>query len=245
MFLLRVNILIVLILIIFQFPVLAQKDSLKNENKIPLLSYILPLSLITVGSALSGSEFEKDLKEDIRNSVGNDYEFKIDDYIQYTPMAELYFFNALGFKARNNWFDMSKNLAIANFASGSLILALKKITDKTRPNGAEYSFPSGHTNFAFTNATVLYHEYKDSNKIVAYSGFAFASTTGVFRMLNNKHWLSDVLTGAGLGILIGNLVYQFEPLKDWHPFGLGEENNIYAFPEFGNDSYGFRVTIYL
>ncbi|MBU4486655.1 MAG: phosphatase PAP2 family protein [Candidatus Delongbacteria bacterium] len=183
-------------------------------------------------------------QSDIRSSVGNDFKFGIDDYIVHAPMVELYIFDWLGCKAKNNFFDRSKNIVLANLASVNIVRALKSLTSKTRPDGSDrLSFPSNHTNIAFTNATVLYHEYKDTNIFVAYSGFAFAATTGAFRIINNKHWTSDVLTGAGLGILVGNLVYQFEPLKNFHPFGLGTEDNITVLPHFGNDSYGICVVI--
>ena len=90
---------------------------------------------------------------------------------------------------------------------------MKKITAVTRPTGAPESFPSGHTTFAFTNATVLFHEFKDTDLWLAYSGFVVATATGCLRLTNNAHWLPDVVTGAGIGILSVNVVYWIEPLK--------------------------------
>ena len=80
------------------------------------------------------------------------------------------------------------------------------------------AFPSGHSTIAFTNAAVLQNEFQETSTVYAYSGYAFAATTGVFRMLNNKHYVSDVLVGAGIGILVTQLVYHFEPLKNFNPF---------------------------
>ena len=37
-------------------------------------------------------------------------------------------------------------------------------------------------------------------------------------MVNNRHWVSDVVAGAGIGFLVGNLIYHIEPLKNWNPF---------------------------
>lgn len=214
---------LVVLQIIFHISILtnAQTDSLKlkKQDKHQLIKKaILPLSLITVGSLVSGSAFEKNLKTDIRNAVGNDYEFKIDDYIQYAPIVEMYVADAFGVKAKNHWFDQTKNLVISDFFTGVIVFSLKNITNKTRPNGSSSSFPSGHTALAFTNAGVLYQEFKESSPILAYSGYGFATTTGVFRMLNNKHWLSDVIVGAGIGILMPQLIYYLEPLKNWNPF---------------------------
>lgn len=75
------------------------------------------------------------------------------------------------------------------------------------PNGKRLnnSFPSGHTTAAFSAATVYALEYKDRPliPIVAYSA---ASLIGLSRLVENKHWATDVLTGAALGYLTGRLV---------------------------------------
>lgn len=34
-----------------------------------------------------------------------------------------------------------------------------------------------------------------------------ATATGIMRVLNNRHWVSDVLSGAGIGILSGEIAY--------------------------------------
>jgi len=54
--------------------------------------------------------------------------------------------------------------------------------------------------------------------VFACSGYLFATSTGSLRVMNNRHWTSDVLAGAGIGILVANMVYYFEPLKNWNPF---------------------------
>jgi membrane-associated phospholipid phosphatase len=64
---------------------------------------------------------------------------------------------------------------------------------------------SGHTAIAFTNATLLFQEYKDSNLWYASSGFVFATATAILRIANNKHYSSDVLAEQELdysGILV-------------------------------------------
>lgn len=197
---------------------------------------IIPVTLIGLGVLANKSNFEKQLQVDLRNKVGNNYEFRIDDYLLHVPIVEMYTADALGIKANNHWFDQTKYLLISNLISYSLTYGLKRITNKTRPNGLPHSFPSGHTSFAFTNATVLYNEFKDSSPVLAYSGYAIATTTGAFRMINNKHWLSDVLVGGGIGILVTELVYHFEPFKNFNPFKKSQ--NITFIPQINNDNYG-------
>lgn len=213
----------------------SEKDSIKPITI--LKKSIIPLTLIGLGVIVNKSNFEKKLQTNLRDIVGNDYELRIDDYLQYAPIVEMYSSDFLGFKAKNHWFDQTKYLWIANLISETITVYLKIITHKDRPNGALYSFPSGHTTFAFTNAGVLYNEFKNTNTILAYSGYAFATTTGSFRMINNKHWLSDVLTGAGIGIISAELVYYLEPFKNFNPFT--KTKNITFIPQISSDNYAF------
>jgi membrane-associated phospholipid phosphatase len=127
-------------------------------------------------------------------------------------------------------------------ANTIVVGSIKRITNEERPNGGEHSFPSGHTSTAFVMATMLFHEFKDTKPALAYSGFAFATATGVLRVLNNAHWVSDVLVGAGIGIIITDLVYRFEPLKNWNPF---KNKKVHAFisPSYLNNTFGLYANI--
>jgi len=91
-------------------------------------------------------------------------------------------------------------------------------------------------------ATVLFHEFKDTKPVLAYSGFVFASATGVLRVLNNEHWTSDVLVGAGLGIIITDLVYRFEPFKNWNPFKNRKISTIIS-PSYKENTLGLYANI--
>ncbi len=208
----------------------------KNKKTVLFRKSIIPVSLIGVGLLLNNSDLEKRWQTEIRNKVGNEYDFPIDDYVQYIPIIEMYAADAFGVQAKNHWFDQTKYLFMANAVTSIITHTLKRTTQKNRPNGAEYSFPSGHTSFAFTNASVLYKEFEGSSSLLAYSGYAFATTTGVFRVLNNKHWVSDVLVGAGLGMLVTELIYYFEPFKDYNPFM--NTQNITLLPQFSENEYG-------
>lgn len=214
-------------------------DTLKPKKKRSLLKKsIVPASLIGLGLIINNSDFEKNLQTDLRNSVGNDYSFPIDDYILFVPIAQMYVADAFGMKAKNHWFDQTKYLFISNVLSTGISELLKSTITKTRPDGSDsHSFPSGHTTIAFTNAAVLQNEFQETSTVFAYSGYAFATTTGVFRMLNNRHYLSDVLVGAGIGIFVTQLVYHFEPFKKFNPFKKSKD--ISLFPQYKENTYGF------
>lgn len=221
----------------------AQKDSTfqtEIKRNSLLKKSILPLAIIITGVSLNSGSIEHQLKIDVRNKVGNDFEFKIDDYIQYTPIIEMYGADLLGFEAKNHWFDQTKYLAISQLTTAIIVHSLKRGINKTRPNGADYSFPSGHTSQAFSGATVLFHEFKETNSLLAYSGFAFATTTGAFRIINNAHWLSDVMVGAGISILVTNFVYHIEPLKNFNPFKKDKSTSLVPF--FHQNEFGLYFT---
>jgi membrane-associated phospholipid phosphatase len=95
--------------------------------------------------------------------------------------------------------------------SGSVGM-LKSSTHILRPDGSTYnSFPSGHTSTAFMGAQFMWEEYKDVSPWYGIAGYAVATTTGVLRLYNNRHWVSDVVTGAGIGMLSTKAAYWLYP----------------------------------
>lgn len=195
---------------------LAQTDSTNVESihqRSFLSKQILPLSLITTGALLNIGDIKYKIHDNIPHT-NNGY----DDYLQYAPMAEMYVFDAFGFEHQNTVFDQTKYLLISQLISSTVVHILKTTTNVERPTGANHSFPSGHTTNAFVGATVLFHEFKDTEPLIAWSGYVFATATGVLRMTNEAHWLPDVLAGAGIGILTANLVYYFKPFQNFQPF---------------------------
>ena len=67
------------------------------------------------------------------------------------------------------------------------------------------SFPSGHSTVAFAVASVFASEYKDEH-IVPVIAYTTASLISISRITQNKHWVTDVVTGAAIGYLSGKMV---------------------------------------
>ena len=216
----------------------AQSDSIRNNQTVkkPFFKHeIVPLSFITVGSLLNIGNIKHNVEDALPQTHTT-----IDNYLQYTPMVGMYLFDALGVKHQNSVFDQTKYLILTQLTAGVIVYMLKSTTKVQRPLGAPdsfTSFPSGHTTLAFAGATVLYHEFKDTDPWVAYSGFVVATATGYMRLTNRRHWLPDVVTGAGIGILTADLVYYLKPLKKLELKSKSGKNKMSFLPAVGYKSF--------
>lgn len=86
-------------------------------------------------------------------------------------------------------------------ANGVTTIVLKELVGRERPNGhGKKSMPSGHTSHSFTVAAIANELYGNEVGAVAY---LIAGLVGISRINDNKHYLTDVIIGAGLGTIIG------------------------------------------
>lgn len=237
------------IIVLLHLNAIGQKDSLqiteKKHQKSFLKQSIVPLSLITTGLIINysnGSFGKENIQEKIQDRFP-DFHTSADEYLLFVPAIMMYTADLLKIESKNDVFTQTKYLAIAGIANNLITIGIKNLTKEQRPNDwVHYSFPSGHTSNAFVMATVLHHEFVDSNPWLAYSGYLFATTTGVLRVLNNYHWVSDVLVGAGIGIIVTDLVYRFEPLKNWNPF-KNKKAKVVVSPTYTDNKYGLYANI--
>ena len=99
--------------------------------------------------------------------------------------------------------DAGRDLVRAQISGVSWDYLLKYSVNRTRPNGDPRSFPSGHATAAFATATVLEEHYGWKLGLPMY---AVAAYVGAERVTQQKHWPSDVVFGAALGIISGRTV---------------------------------------
>ena len=136
------------------------------------------------------------------------FEMVFDDYIQYAPWVAHVTMGLCGVKGvSKNRYQVLTADALAAVMMVSVVQGLKYSINRTRPNGHSVSFPSGHTAAAFTGATLLAHEYANRSIWIPIAGYTVATATGVMRVLNNRHYVSDVVVGAAIGILSAELAY--------------------------------------
>ena len=144
----------------------------------------------------------------LRNDYLPEFRNRTDNYIQLVPAAVLLGLKTAGVKGRSSWGRMLVSDAFSAAIMGGVVKGLKHTTNVMRPDGADnHSFPSGHTATAFMTATMLTKEYGHKSPWIGIGAYTAASATGIMRVVNNKHWLSDVMTGAGIGILSTELGY--------------------------------------
>ena len=140
------------------------------------------------------------------------YPGSIENYFQYGAVATVYALNLLGDEGKNRFIDRTALLGLSAVYMGGSTFAIKGISHRLRPNKANYySFPSGHTANAFMGAEFLAQEYSGKSPWYGVFGYTLAGVTGVLRMYHRDHWFSDVVAGAGFGILSTKLAYLTYP----------------------------------
>jgi hypothetical protein len=222
------RILVVILLFIFNIlnaQIISKNDSLqiiKPQNlKFKTKQLVIPAVLFTYGIVAIESDYLKlvntELRDELKESI--DEKITIDDFTQYAPAVSVYAINNLGIKGKNNLRDRTIILGTSYLLMGTSVYALKNLTKIERPDGSSNnSFPSGHTATAFAGAEFLWQEYKDVNIWYGITGYAVAIGTGLFRIYNARHWLSDVVMGAGIGILTTKIAYWIFPYVDNYIF---------------------------
>lgn len=173
---------------------------------------IVPLSLITAGVIVETVPSHTLLsKEQIQQHVQdkmNGFSTSADDYLQFVPIAAFFTFKLAGMKGRSDLLNQMIITAKSEMLVATIVYSMKQFIHNPRPDGStNNSMPSGHSAQAFVSATLLDMEYRDTSPWISVSGYLCAATTGYLRVANNRHWASDVLIGAGIGIASVKLVY--------------------------------------
>ena len=138
-------------------------------------------------------------------------EFKtgIDDYTQFFGPAMVVGLKLGGYEGRSDWPRLLASAGMSYALMAALVNGIKYTAKEMRPDGSTAnSWPSGHTATAFVGASLLHKEYGlTRSPWWSVAGYGVATATGVMRVLNNRHWISDVMSGAGIGIMSTELGY--------------------------------------
>ena len=172
---------------------------------------------------------------------------EIDNYTQYVPFALAAGLNFAGVEGRSDHWRFLASGAMSYAIMAAIVNPIKYSAKEMRPDGStRNSWPSGHTATAFVSATILHKEYGlTRSPWYSVAGYAVATATGVMRVLNNRHWVSDVLSGAGIGIVSTELAYGISDLifkgKHLKRNDLSNTANIIENPSFFSVSMGIGL----
>ncbi|MFY7843568.1 phosphatase PAP2 family protein [Chryseobacterium gambrini] len=217
------------------------------EDKTHQFSYkklIVPTVLISYGIASLSIDELKTLNSSTQYEISEHKpdHIKLDNYTQFAPAVLVYGLNAFGVKGKHNFRDRSIIYGTSMMITSAITIPLKHAVKEERPDHSNrLSFPSGHTAIAFATAQFMFREYKDHNLLLGISGYSLAVFTGVYRMLNDKHWFGDVIGGAGFGILSTELAYWLYPKINKLLGGNPEKSQAMMMPYYqkGNVGIGF------
>lgn len=174
---------------------------------LPMVALALPYSL------------SNNAVKDIRNSYIPQFRNRYDDYLQFAPLAlqiGMHLSSVKGHSRRHSEIFLADALAVGTMMA--VVTPSKRLFAVERPDGsARNSFPSGHTAMAFTSATLLHLEYGQRYPWLSLLGYTMASGVAIGRIANNRHWLGDVMVGAGVGIVSGELGYWLSGLIHKRP----------------------------
>jgi hypothetical protein len=222
---------------------LTAPDTVKKLHSSPL-SLIVPGGLIALGVSsfvihpVRNIDFY--IHDRIEKSSPN-FNTKAESYFLITPVVMVYSLDLIGVEGKNTFIDRTALLGLSGGFLGVSEIITKYTTHRLRPNNSDYlSFPSGHTGLAFLGAEFLAQEYSSKSPVYTVIGYTFAVTTGIFRMYNRDHWFSDVVAGAGFGILstkAAYLVYPYLRNKLTHKDKNGKSTMI--MPTYQNGNVGF------
>ena len=185
------------------------------------VSLIIAGALIGLGTYIQvdNGSFKYDVRDEI-NRYLPEFHDPIDDYLQYIPYAAVFALDWAGVESKHKSLRKVTTISTAIAFNLIIIQGLKYSIEEPRPDGsANNSFPSGHTATAFMGAHIFHKEYGHKSPFYSIGAYLLATMTGVFRQLNNKHWISDVFVGAGVGIGVTELAY-FLNDKWWKEKGV-------------------------
>ena len=188
--------------------------SCRYDHAFNPLGLIAPTSLIVTGSVITATPLHRQWDMSLRDAVVADdhRSLHFDNYIQYLPAATPFILNVCGVKGVHGYRDLFCLTAGSYLMGAATLLTLKYVTHVERPYGGVFnSFPSGHTFTAFVGAEIIRREYGEDYPYIAVAGYLVATVVGAMRIYNNCHWASDVLAGAGLGILSTSACYWLAP----------------------------------
>jgi membrane-associated phospholipid phosphatase len=223
--------------------ILAMPDTVRHLQS-KFASFIPPAVFVSYGLLSLTVKPIRNLDYSVYNDLMEDhpnFKYHVEDYMQYAPIAMVYGLNLAGLHGKNTFIDRTILLGMSEGIMALTTFSLKNVTNRIRPDGSnKLSFPSGHTGNAFAAAEFMAQEYSEKSPWYGVAGYSFATATAILRVYNRNHWFSDIIAGAGFGILSTKAAYLIYPLfrnKLFHDKRSNKETVI--MPTYSNGTAGF------
>lgn len=178
-----------------------------DSSSVSIKGVIIPAPFIIAGISLYGKSGER--FQQLRQSFAPNFKTSADDYLRFAPSLLLYSLKISGVESRSTWGRLLATNALSAIIVTGSVSTIKNIVKEPRPDGSESgAFPSGHTAIAFMGAHMVYKEFGHKSPWYTIAAYSAASATAALRVMNNKHYIHDVIMGAGMGILSTELGYR-------------------------------------
>ena len=187
------------------------KDTKDAERYLKPAAIITPTAFLLYGCLKPAITGIQNVDDNLRASVLRKYptfNTHAADYLMWAPSVALYAMDAVHVKTKHSFKEQLFLEAGSLIITGGAGLLMRKISgnmDVYTKHGTK--FPSGHTANAFRGAEIFHQELKADHKFLSYAGYVVAAGVGTLRIINKDHLLTEVVAGAGLGILSTKLTY--------------------------------------
>jgi len=172
---------------------------------------ILPVTLLAYGSSKPIVSAIGRIDQDIRNQISARYSnisYRADDWLQWAPSASVYALDAAGVKLKHRFREHLLLDAGSIIITGGAGFVMRKVSERIKGfDIKDTQFPSGHTSNAFRGAELLRQEMSGRHPLLQWSGYLVAGLVAGSRLMRGEHYLSEVVAGAGLGILSTKITY--------------------------------------
>lgn len=182
----------------------------------PLRRVLVPGLLVGAGALTTHHTLESRTDWAVREELGEHMpavRTTLDDQLRHVPAVAALGLSLAGVRGEHSTVNQALLFALTYTINNTLTSNLKRLTRVERPyGGGDYSsFPSQHASAAFSAARLLDREYGARSGWYRVSGYTVATSVAALRLINGKHWLSDVVAGAGVGLASTELAYWVYP----------------------------------
>lgn len=170
----------------------------------------------------------------------------MDNQLRHLPAYTALGLSVLGVKGRHGTVHQALLFALTYTINNTLTSNLKRLTAVERPGGTSFdSFPSQHTSAAFSAARFLDKEYGDRSGWYRVGGYSVATGVAALRVVKDNHWLSDVVAGAGVGMLSTELAYWAYPVLERYLVPPRLRDRLLLVPQYTNGAVGGSLVLVL